>query len=178
MTNEKWIVRQQDEEAVAAIRTDCNLPDPVARLLWNRGLRDAESIRKFLKNDPRENLHDPFLLNDMARAVARVEQALAAGEKITIYGDYDVDGITSTVILYQYLSQRTDRLDYYIPSRTEEGYGLNMEAMETIRDTGSTLLITVDTGTTAVDEIAHAKSLGLDVVVTDHHECLFRQHFG
>lgn len=172
MTNEKWIVRQQDEEAVAAIRTDCNLPDPVARLLWNRGLRDTESIRKFLKNDPRENLHDPFLLNDMTRAVARVEQALAAGEKITIYGDYDVDGITSTVILYQYLSQRTDRLDYYIPSRTEEGYGLNMEAMETIRDTGSSLLITVDTGTTAVDEIAHAKSLGLDVVVTDHHECM------
>ena len=141
-------------------------------MLCNRGLTEPEQIRKFLKNDLKTNLHDPFLLADMDKAVARVEQAIANRERITVYGDYDVDGITSTVILYQYLSERTEHLDYYIPSRMEEGYGLNAAALEAIRARGTTLLITVDTGTTAVEEIAHAKEIGLDVVVTDHHECM------
>ncbi len=172
MTDEKWIVRQQDEETVARIRRECGLSDGVARLLYNRGITEGEEIRKFLKNDLRENLHDPFLLCDMDRAVERVNRAVENGEKITVYGDYDVDGITSTVILYKYLSGRTANLDFYIPSRLEEGYGLNGAAVEAIREGGSTLLITVDTGTTAVEEIAHAKAIGLDVVVTDHHECM------
>ncbi len=172
MTDEKWIVLQQDEQTVANIQSEHQLSAPVARLLYNRGITAPEDVRRFLRNDLRENLHDPFLLKDMERAVARVKKALDGGEKITVYGDYDVDGITSTVILYQYLSEHTDRLDYYIPSRLEEGYGLNPEAIQTIRDGGSTLLITVDTGTTAVEEIAYAKSIGLDVVVTDHHECM------
>lgn len=172
MIEEKWIVRQQDEQAVARIRDEHRLPDAVARLLYNRGLTEREQIRRFLKNDSMESLHDPFLLTDMDKAVARIEKAVENNEKITIYGDYDVDGITSTVILYQYLSERIDRLDYYIPSRLDEGYGLNTSALESIRNNGTTLLITVDTGTTAVNEIAHAKAMGLDVVVTDHHECM------
>lgn len=174
MTDEKWIIREQDEETVARIRTEHNLPDPVARLLYNRGLTEGEDIRRFLKNDLSENLHDPFLLRDMDKAVSRIEKAIQGKEKITIYGDYDVDGITSTVILYQYLSGRTENIDYYIPSRLDEGYGLNLSAVESIRASGSSLLITVDTGTTAVEEIAHAKSIGLDIVVTDHHECMER----
>ena len=172
MTDEKWIIRQQDPETVARICAEHNLPEPVAKLLCNRGLTDTESIRKFLQNDLKSNLHDPFLLEDMDRAVARVKEALERGEKITVYGDYDVDGITSTVILYQYLSRRTEALDYYIPSRLEEGYGLNPAALDNIRASGTSLLITVDTGTTAIHEIAHAKALGLDVIVTDHHECM------
>jgi len=172
MNDEKWIIRQQDPNAVARIQKEHHLPEPVARLLCNRGITEAEEIRKFLKNDLSENLHDPFLLRDMQKAVDRVNKAIKEGEKITVYGDYDVDGITSTVILYRYLSERTDRLEYYIPSRIDEGYGLNLSALETIRAEGTTLLITVDTGTTAVDEIAYAKSIGLDVVVTDHHECM------
>ncbi len=172
MTDEKWIVRQQDPDLVARIQKEHLLPETVARLLCNRGLTDPEQIRRFLKNDLKTNLHDPFLLADMEKAVARVEKAIANNEKITVYGDYDVDGITSTVILYQYLSGRTENLDYYIPSRMEEGYGLNTGALDTIRANGTTLLITVDTGTTAVEEIAHAKKIGLDVVVTDHHECM------
>lgn len=174
MTDEKWIIRQQDEAAVARICAEHGLPDPVARLLCNRGITQPEEIRKFLKNDLKENLHDPFLLEDMDRAVRRVEQAIAAGEKITVYGDYDVDGITSTVILYRYLSERTSALDYYIPSRLDEGYGLNRDAVDSIRASGTSLLITVDTGTTAVAEIEYAKKIGLDVVVTDHHECMER----
>ncbi|MBO5214234.1 MAG: single-stranded-DNA-specific exonuclease RecJ [Clostridia bacterium] len=172
MTDEKWIVLQQDPNLVARIQQEHLLPEAVARLLCNRGLTEPEQIRKFLKNDLKTNLHDPFLLADMDKAVARVEQAIANRERITVYGDYDVDGITSTVILYQYLSERTEHLDYYIPSRMEEGYGLNAAALEAIRARGTTLLITVDTGTTAVEEIAHAKEIGLDVVVTDHHECM------
>ncbi len=172
MIEEKWIIRQQDPELVAQIQTQHALPESVARLLCNRGLINEEDIQRFLKNDLTENLHDPFLLTDMDRAVTRVEQALEKNEKITVYGDYDVDGITSTVILYQYLSGRTEAIDYYIPSRLEEGYGLNCAAVDAIRASGSSLLITVDTGTTAVSEIAYAKSIGLDVVVTDHHECM------
>ncbi len=172
MTDEKWIIRQQDEQTVAEIQREHNLPEPVARLLYNRGITKSAAIRRFLENDLKTNLHDPFLLEDMDKAVARVKRAIAEGEKITVYGDYDVDGITSTVILYQYLSEQTERLDYYIPSRLEEGYGLNPAALESIRGNGTTLLITVDTGTTAVEEIAHAKSIGLDVIVTDHHECM------
>ena len=117
----KWIIKEQDPQTVACIRSTHGLSDGVARLLCNRGLTEDEDIRRFLQNDPLSNLHDPFLLTDMARAVERVEKAIADGEKITVYGDYDVDGITSTVILYQYLSGRTDCLDYYIPSRLEEG---------------------------------------------------------
>ena len=172
MTDEKWIIRSQDEQTVARIMREHGLSDAVARLLCNRGLTDRDSIRRFLENDLTLNLHDPYLLKDMDLAVARIEKAIQNNEKITVYGDYDVDGITSTVILYQYLSSRTDALEYYIPSRLDEGYGLNASAMEAIRASGSSLLITVDTGTTAVDEIAHAKEIGLDVVVTDHHECM------
>lgn len=172
MTDEKWLVRQQDGETVARICAEHGLPETVARLLCNRGLTQDTAIRRFLQNELKTNLHDPFLLRDMDRAVARLEQAVARGEKITVYGDYDVDGITSTVILYQYLSQRTDALDYYIPSRLDEGYGLNEAALTAIRDSGTSLLITVDTGTTAIEEIDTAKKLGLDVIVTDHHECM------
>lgn len=171
-TDEKWIVRQQDPQTVRTICSEFGLPESVSRLLCNRGITEPDRIRKFLKNDLKENLHDPYLLRDMASAVARIEQAIRLREKITIYGDYDVDGITSTVILYQYLSGRTERLDYYIPSRLEEGYGLNQAAIASIRDSGTSLLITVDTGTTAVREVAYAKELGMDVVVTDHHECM------
>ncbi len=171
MIDEKWIIRQQDEKVVAEIQNR-GLSEGVARLLCNRGITDGEEIDRFLKNDLTENLHDPFLLQDMERAVARVNRAIEEKEKITVYGDYDVDGITSTVILYQYLAGRTENLDYYIPSRLEEGYGLNTGALEKIRNNGTGLLITVDTGTTAVEEIAYAKALGLDVVVTDHHECM------
>ncbi len=172
MIDEKWLIREQDPQTVARIQEEHGLPEGVARLLCNRGITETEAVRKFLNNDLRTDLHDPFLLCDMDKAVARLEQALGVGEKITVYGDYDVDGITSTVILDQYLSERTNRLDFYIPSRLEEGYGLNTKALQAIRDQGTTLLITVDTGTTAVEEIAFAKSIGLDVVVTDHHECM------
>ena len=116
-------------------------------------------------------LHDPMLLRDMDRAVERMERALAGNEYIAVYGDYDVDGITSTCLLTRFLSSRGARVIPYIPDRLEEGYGLNREAVELLADKGVTLIVTVDCGITAVEEARYAASLGLDVIITDHHEC-------
>ena len=107
----------------------------------------------------------------MDKAVARIKSALENGEKITVYGDYDVDGVTAVTVLYTYLRDRGANVDYYIPSRENEGYGLNPAAIETIAENGSSLIITVDTGITAVEDVDFAKKAGVDVVITDHHQC-------
>lgn len=166
----KWLIKKQDEEAVALIRKQFGFCDAVARVLYNRGLTDKASIESFFDIDI-ANLHDPLLLADMEKATARINKAVANGEKITVYGDYDVDGITSVVVLYRYLTSVGAKVDYYIPDRTEEGYGLNTAALRSIYESGTSLIVTVDTGTTAVEEIAEAEGYGLDVIVTDHHEC-------
>ena len=122
-------------------------------------------------NPDYSRLYNPFLLKDMDKAVNRILSALENKEKIIIYGDYDVDGITSTSILFLFLKENGAIVDYYIPNRMEEGYGLNLEAINKIKDKGTDLIITVDTGITAVNEVALAKELGMDVIITDHHEC-------
>lgn len=142
----------------------------LARLLYNRGIREPNRIFDFF-NTTSSRLIDPFLMPDMEKAVDRINKALADNEKITIYGDYDVDGITSVSVLYKYLLSCGANVDYYIPGRTDEGYGLNEHALNKIHETGTTLLITVDTGTTAVDEVIYAESIGIQTVITDHHEC-------
>ncbi|PWM45618.1 MAG: single-stranded-DNA-specific exonuclease RecJ [Clostridiales bacterium] len=166
----KWIVKQQDENYIKKISAEFEVDPVIARLLYNRGLNSTEKIRHFFNTDL-GNLHDPFLLEGMDKAVVRIKQAINNNEKITIYGDYDVDGITSVVVLYKYLSSQGIDVDYYIPDRAEEGYGLNENAVCLIKEKGTSLIITVDTGTTAVDEIKLANERGLDVIVTDHHEC-------
>ncbi len=166
----KWLVKKQDEKAVADMREKFGITDCVARVLYNRGLCDETAIKSFFDTDL-ANLHDPFLLEDMDKAVARIKTALENGEKITVYGDYDVDGITSVVVLYQYLRSVGADVDFYIPDRTEEGYGLNTAALRSVHDNGTSLLITVDTGTTAINETLNAAEFGLDIIVTDHHEC-------
>ena len=166
----KWLIKKQDEAAVAEIRKQFGFCDAVARVLYNRGLTDRKSIESFLDIDI-ANLHDPLLLADMEKATSRIKRAVENGEKITVYGDYDVDGITSVVLMYRCLASLGANVDYYIPDRTEEGYGLNSSALRSIYDSGTSLIVTVDTGTTAVEEIAEAENYGLDVIVTDHHEC-------
>lgn len=166
----KWLIKKQDEEAVAEIRKQFGFCDAVARVLYNRGLTDRKSIESFFDIDI-ANLHDPLLLADMEKATSRIKRAVENGEKITVYGDYDVDGITSVVLMYRCLTSLGANVDYYIPDRTEEGYGLNSSALRSIYDSGTSLIVTVDTGTTAVEEIAEAENYGLDVIVTDHHEC-------
>lgn len=166
----KWLIKKQDEAAVAEIRKQFGFCDAVARVLYNRGLTDRKSIESFFDIDI-SNLHDPLLLADMEKATSRIKRAVENGEKITVYGDYDVDGITSVVLMYRCLTSLGANVDYYIPDRTEEGYGLNSSALRSIYDSGTSLIVTVDTGTTAVEEIAEAENYGLDVIVTDHHEC-------
>lgn len=166
----KWLIKKQDEAAVAEIRKQFGFCDAVARVLYNRGLTDRKSIESFFDIDI-ANLHDPLLLADMENATSRIKRAVENGEKITVYGDYDVDGITSVVLMYRCLTSLGANVDYYIPDRTEEGYGLNSSALRSIYDSGTSLIVTVDTGTTAVEEIAEAENYGLDVIVTDHHEC-------
>ena len=141
-----------------------------ARLLCNRGYTDPAAAELFLHNDERV-WHDPMLMADMEPAVVRVLDAIGAGEKIAIYGDYDVDGVTSVTSLYLYLTEQGADVTCYIPNRLGEGYGMSVGAVDQLAEMGVTLIITVDTGITAHTEIAHAAALGVDTVVTDHHEC-------
>lgn len=156
--------------AVQEAARAAGIPPVAALLLQNRGFDDPQTMRDFLSFTD-EKLHDPFLLPDMERAVDRLEQAIARGEKGMIYGDYDVDGVTSVSVLYLYLKSRGLTVDYYIPDRNGEGYGINNGAVAQFAQKGVTLMVTVDTGVTAVEEVAYARTLGIDTVVTDHHEC-------
>jgi len=141
----------------------------ILRLLEIRGVKSPEQIKRFL-NPKLEHLYNPMLLKDMDKAVARIKKALSKGEKITVYGDYDVDGITSCCMLVRTLREMGGNVDYYIPSRLDEGYGLNCQAIENIYRGGTTLIVTVDNGINSLEEINFATELGIDVVVTDHHE--------
>ena len=172
----RWNLRYQRDDAAAEIiikklAVETNLSEIMARLLYTRGYQSAEAVRAFLHKDE-VMIHDPYLMQDMDRAVKRVEEALERGEKIAIYGDYDVDGVTSVSLLYLYLTERGGTVGYYIPSRSKEGYGLSTSAIDKLKNEhGVDLMITVDTGITANVETEYAKSIGIDTVVTDHHEC-------
>ncbi len=171
----KWNVkyRSGDSEVEAAVRSiaaETGLSEITARLLYIRGYHTPESASRFLRMEE-TTFHDPFLLGGMQDATDRIFSAIERQEKIAIYGDYDVDGVTSVSLLYLYLKEYAADVIYYIPSRSMEGYGLSVQAIEKLKDMGVHLIVTVDTGITANAETRHAKSLGIDVVVTDHHEC-------
>ncbi len=155
---------------IGVLARELGLTHAMARLLAGRGFTDAAAATAFIGKET-ALLHDPFLMADMHKAVARIQTALERHEKIVVYGDYDVDGVTSTTILYSYLRMRGGDVRYYIPNRIGEGYGVNLEALRGFAAAGCTLMITVDTGITAIAEIASAKEFSLDTVVTDHHEC-------
>ena len=164
-----WHVAQENCAAAARL-ADAGYPYLVSEVLASRGVERAEDAAEFLTQETTLT-YSPFLMQDMDKAVERIAQAIAAGEKIAIFGDYDVDGITATCILVDYLKGRGADVVHYIPRRIEDGYGLSCDAIEGLRKGGATLLVTVDCGITGVDEVAFARSIGMDVVVTDHHEC-------
>lgn len=145
-----------------------NLQPKILNLLNQRGYKTPEEIEEFISLRPKKT-YDPFLLLNMEEGVDLVLSTIEKGERICIYGDYDSDGITSTTIMLEVLSNLTDNLSYYIPSRFDEGYGLNKEAMEKIKNAGIDLIITVDCGSTSVEEVEYAQELGMKVLVTDHH---------
>ncbi len=142
----------------------------LSAVLALRGITDAGEAGRLIHGSP-ECLHDPMLIKDMDKARRRVLKAVEQGEKVAVYGDYDVDGITSTCLLTDYLRSRGLECIPYIPDRNEEGYGLNVSAIDTLKEAGVSLIITVDCGITAADEVEYAKGLSIDMVITDHHEC-------
>lgn len=163
----RWELQPEADEARSlAAALGCH--PLVAQVLWRRGVRSAEEADRFLR-PTLADLPDPALLKGIGPAVARIVQALESGEKITAYGDYDVDGVTSTTLLVSFLRACGANIDYYVPHRLAEGYGLNLEAVARLAERGTRLLVTLDCGVTAVAEIDEAVRLGVEVVVVDHH---------
>lgn len=164
MRYESWEVPASAAPALPGV------PALLGRVLAARGLTTEAEAREFLRTDP-GLLHDPMLLAGMQEAVARLERALSQGETIAVYGDYDVDGVTATCLLYDFFRRRGGRVLWYIPRRLEDGYGLNCRGLDALKQQGAQLVVTVDCGITAVDEVEYARELGMEVIITDHHAC-------
>ena len=165
----KWQIYEINEKQIKKIIQENNINKLIATILSNKGITEKEQIEKFL-NPTRNDFHDPYNMPDMQKAVERILKAKENGEKVIIYGDYDVDGITSITVLKSFLKDIGIEAAYYIPNRIDEGYGLNIPAVENIAKEGYNLMITVDCGITCIDEIDRANELGMEVIVTDHHE--------
>ena len=167
--NKKWEVCKENKNDIDKISKENGLSNLISSILASRGIIEKEDVREFL-NPTRADFHDPFLMPDMEKAVDRILKAIQTQEKTIIYGDYDVDGITSITVLKKFLEERNLQVGEYIPNRLNEGYGLNKEAVKKIAEQGYKLIITVDCGISCIEEIKYATELGLEVIVTDHHE--------
>lgn len=165
----KWVLAESDAGAAAALANEAGLHPLIARLMVNRGITDADAARSFLSCEL-SGLSDPALFLHMDTAVRRIGEALSSRETITVYGDYDVDGVTGAALLFLALKEMGANVECYIPDRMTEGYGLNREAVRKIKSAGAGLIITVDCGISARAEADAARSLGLDLIITDHHE--------
>ena len=168
MKFEKWNLPAAAPSTAALEKA--GYPALLAAVLAAHGIEDVPAAAEFLRIEESLSL-SPFLMKDMDRAASRIDRALRAGEHMAVFGDYDVDGITATAILVDYLRRRGGQVSHYIPRRIEDGYGLSADAMRTLHERGVSLVITVDCGITGVEEVDFAATLGMDVVVTDHHEC-------
>ena len=167
--NKKWQIYDINEKTINEIVEKYKINRLLATILSNRNINTEEDIKLFL-HPTRADFHDPFLMTDMEKAVERIIEAINKKENITIYGDYDVDGITSITVLKSFFRDRGIEVKTYIPNRLDEGYGLNNNAIEQIKNQSCDLMITVDCGISAIKEIDYANSLGLETIITDHHE--------
>ena len=167
--NKKWQICETDKEKVDELKSKYNISELLATILVNKNIITQKEINEFL-NPTRNDFFDPFLMNDMDIAIKRIKKAIENQEKVIIYGDYDVDGITSITVLKSFLKDVGLDVDYYIPNRLEEGYGLNKNAIDEIAKREYKLMITVDCGISAIEEVDYANSLGIEVIITDHHE--------
>ena len=170
MKTKRWVIAAPEQDRVRDLARAYGCTPLTAAVLVARGIDTPQAAARRLSADPRE-MHDPFLLAGMERAVAVIRGAVERGERIVVYGDYDVDGITATCILVDYLRSCGADCEYYIPNRLSEGYGLTRAAMEQLHQAGTRLIVTVDSGVTADEEVAMAHEFGMQVVITDHHEC-------
>nr|MBN2278427.1 single-stranded-DNA-specific exonuclease RecJ [candidate division Zixibacteria bacterium] len=166
----KWVVAPDpDPELLQEIASQLGLEKVVVKILFNRQIDSIEAIERFLK-PTMDDLQDPFLMLNMDKAVERILSALRENEKIMVYGDYDVDGITAASLLYLVLNKLGAQVSYYLPNRLIEGYGLSVDGIKEASSQGVSLIVSVDTGVTAVDEVEYARSLGIECILTDHHE--------
>ncbi|MDE6856717.1 MAG: single-stranded-DNA-specific exonuclease RecJ, partial [Muribaculaceae bacterium] len=165
--NYQPLTRQEQEKAEALLPV-CGGVAPIPELLMRRGVSTPEEANGFL-SPSLDDLHDPFLMPDMDKAVERLNRAMGAKERIMIYGDYDVDGTTAVALVYKYLQNYYSNIDYYIPTRYEEGYGISRKSIEYAAENDVKLVVVLDCGIKAIDEIAYAKQLGIDFIICDHH---------
>lgn len=165
----KWIVKEQgNPAAVRALSAELGIDQVLANLLVQRNITTADRAREFFKPDL-SKLHDPFLMKDMDKAVERLEKAISSEEKVLIYGDYDVDGTTAVALMYTFIRNFNPNVEYYIPDRYDEGYGISYKGIDWGHENGYSLIIALDCGIKAVEKIAYAKSLGMDMIICDHH---------
>lgn len=169
--NKKWEFYEENNEKIIEIAKKHNISELLTKILVNRGITDDKEIDTFL-NPTRNDFYDPYLMPDMEKAVERIIKAINNQEKVMIYGDYDVDGITSITVLKKFLEERGLKTGHYIPNRLEEGYGLNENAIRSIAEQKYTLMITVDCGISGIEEVDLANQLGIETIITDHHEQL------
>ncbi|MDE6466816.1 MAG: DHH family phosphoesterase, partial [Duncaniella sp.] len=157
-----------EQEAESRLAQRYSGVPPISELLAERGISTVEEAEKFFHPSLRD-LHDPFLMPGMDRAVARLNRAMGSKEKIMVYGDYDVDGTTAVALVYKYLRNYYSNIDYYIPTRTEDGYGISRSTIDMAAASGVSLFIILDCGIKATDEVAYARSIGIDFIICDHH---------
>ncbi|MBQ0096446.1 MAG: DHH family phosphoesterase, partial [Bacteroidales bacterium] len=167
--DKKWELKAAaDQETVSRLASELGIDRVLAELLAQRGLRTFEDARAFFRPDL-ANLHDPFLMKDMNKAVERLSQAIQGGEKILVYGDYDVDGTTAVALVYSFLLKFTSKIGYYIPDRYDEGYGVSYKGLDWAAENGFKLIITLDCGIKAIEKTLYARNLGMDMIICDHH---------
>lgn len=169
--NTKWIYQpptDQERRDAEALSRETGMNPVTCRLLVERGIRTQNEAKQFFRPSL-SDLHDPFLMDDMHKAVNRINQALGRKERILVYGDYDVDGTTAVALVYRFLQQFTTNIDYYIPNREDDGYGVSFKGVDYAKETNVKLIIVLDCGIKAIDEIAYAKELGIDFIICDHH---------
>lgn len=166
----KWIAYKKDYSNLDNLTEQLNISEILARLLINRDIDTVDEAEIFLNPD-KTKLYSPYKLSGIYEAILRIELSIKNKEKICIYGDYDVDGITSVAILYNFLKRHTDSITFYIPNRIDEGYGLNNDAIEKLIESNIDLVITVDCGIRSIEEVEKANKAGMDIIITDHHKC-------
>lgn len=168
-TEKKWILREPDDvEKVDRLSAELGIDSVLATLLVHRGIETFDEAREFFRPSL-SSIHDPFLMKDMDKAVARLDEALSKGQKILVYGDYDVDGTTAVALVYSFLKKLTSNIDFYIPDRYDEGYGVSIKGIDWAAENACSLIITLDCDIKAIDKVRYAATKGIDVIICDHH---------
>ena len=169
LTEKRWALKEAgDPELTASLSLALNISPILASLLVNKGITNYEEAKKFFRPDIKD-LHDPFLMKDMDKAIERIEKAISSGEKILVYGDYDVDGTTAVALVYSFLKTFYEKVDFYLPDRYKEGYGVSIAGIDYAQANNMTLIIALDCGIKAIDKVAYANERKIDFIICDHH---------